>query len=219
MQLNKAHLQRCETLRAAGRKRCPSRPRLSLETLEERVCLSVYYDFNVLVTRANLGMSGLEGIPSTSLSLNDNGLVSFLANYADRTELVVVSDPISGTTSLSTILDIDGKVGRYASLNNQNQALIVTRDTASGIVKLVSHNALGVKSDATIAFAGPGQTYSGLAEFADLTDPFIFLTPTLSDNGQAAFTATKPSATPGAPDDTVLAIGTKGFFHGSRSRG
>jgi hypothetical protein len=104
--------------------------RLTLEYLEERVCLSVFYDFSVI---AQTGQAGLTSI-GTSASINDLGKVAFVANQSAG-QSVYVGDGSSPPRVISFASPTSNRTyGQEVQINNSDEVSAV--DIVSGGIPL-----------------------------------------------------------------------------------
>ena len=89
--------------RTAQTSRRGSRRRLAADRLEQRICLSpppVYYDYTVIAKTGDQGLTGL----GTGPSINDNGQVAFVGQFADGSDSIFVGDRLSTLNNVSKAL-------------------------------------------------------------------------------------------------------------------
>ncbi|HUT09612.1 MAG TPA: hypothetical protein VMY42_03885 [Thermoguttaceae bacterium] len=157
--------------------------KLAFEPLEHRLCLSFFYDFDVL---AQTGQNGLTSIEN-AVSINDSGKVAFVAERAEGQSVFVADNGGSAPTVVSFANpSIDRSYGREVQINNNNQ--VAAQDRLAGnpmgtLTRIWDGNTTG--SNTVIGFGFSPQT-TPPSLFEDKFDAVASFV-SISNDGKLAF--------------------------------
>jgi hypothetical protein len=152
-----------------------------VEALESRVCLSVYYDYDVV---AQSGQNGLTSIVPSSTSVNDLGAVAFVGQLSNGQSIFVKGDDTPLTNITPGFISPSRTFRAGIQINN------------SGLVGAVDRIAGGtVGTVARIWDSASPNTFTRIAQAASPRDPvtqadyFTILQSfaSLTNDGQMAF--------------------------------
>ncbi len=141
-----------------------SRP-IAFERLEDRLCLSVFYDFEVLAQTQPGGLSSIE----PAVSINDSGNVAFVASDSGR-QGIYFHD---GATLTEIATDPSFSYGRELQLNNNNEVGAVRMRGLTRTARI--WDATEVNSSERIAassqmFPRPFEQFEGLQNYASIAN-------------------------------------------------
>ena len=141
-----------------------SRP-IAFERLEDRLCLSVFYDFEVLAQTQPGGLSSIE----PAVSINDSGNVAFVASDSGGQGIYFHN----GTTLTEIATDPSFSYGRELQLNNTNEVGAVRIRSGTRTARIwdaTSPNSTVRIAQSTVSFPRPFDHFEGLGNFASLSN-------------------------------------------------
>lgn len=157
-----------------------------LEALEDRVCLSVFYDFDIM---ARTGQDGVGASIQPSVSINDSGNVAFVAASGSNQNVFVSTGPgsVTGIASAASNRTYGGEV----QINNSNQVAAVA--ISSGAT--VARNARIYTLASPGAFTNVGVASAPRADSSNFDSIGAFAS--MTNDGQLAFAGLEsPTSSP-----------------------